>query len=358
MQYFLILTQSTHNKSVLMIKRALINRLKIDQKDKELKVIVWDLENIRIVGGDIVHRPKNSPINSITIPLSDIQMVIKRTWWPNKISKATNLCTALAESGVKMLNSLSLSEWCNSKILQYRTLENENVFPTSICFDKSFIAENAEMPAIAIAALITQEMSGNLAYPVIFKTDKGCRSKGVFLVESERGLIELIEYLKHQKYDGGILLQEFLKTNADSAISTYYRINIIDGKAQSAVCFEEMMWIDYEGYEDVKKLIVYDGDSRAVSLSEFDSVELGKVIDLCPSRNGVVGVDVVIANNRMYLLEFNAGPGINELVQVARTNPVDPVAAHAVLCFADAIAASCLKRITLSSQELIPTMTH
>ena len=235
----------------------------------------------------------------------------------------------------------------DSKILQYHTLPA--LFPHTVCFDKQFLLQIKNDPLDRAIEKIIDKIN-ILQFPMIFKTDEGCRGDGVYLVGSKQDLRNLLQKFMFElqsnsqsKFRNGFLLQEWVKTHANLDISNYFRINIINGKAQSSVQFQ-LKW-EKSDVNNYKKLADFkNAEDKPIDLAVFDSLQLKRVVSACPCQDGVIGADVLYDNeNKMHLLEYNDGPAVSAIVDLAqRNNPeINNSAIQQCFNFPDEIAKLC-----------------
>lgn len=351
-KYILIFTQDVSNKSVELIEAALARaQLNFDLRE-HYKILKWNVSNL-YVENDFLILKSHSNLISIRsrIPISDIALVIKRTWSPIR-ERALHICQILEKRNITILNGCEFIKWSHSKIDQYETLKFNNILPQTICFDRQFISNKSD--EIIIDATF-KKIENNLFFPMIFKTNKGSRATGVYLIESEYSLKELIKNhlteLKNNKmseFKDGFLLQEFIATHPNPSISNYYRINIVDGKAQSVVQFQ-LRWEKVKDFSYKKLVDFKEAMDKPVDLNFFNKNAIEKILYLCPCKNGVIGVDIVCdADNKIYLLEFNDGPIISAIVELAEKNNSDShEAVKKCLEFPGSLAKLCFDKIKL-----------
>ena len=360
-KYILILTQDLNNKSVEILKESL-QKQAVHSPEKDYKVLVWDVNKI-IVNNKYISLLSNSNRLNFQSPIliSDLALVIKRTWGPIR-TKALLICRALEQHGALILNGCEFIGWSHSKIRQYDTLKEWHIFPKTVCFDKQFILSMREKNVDDIVKTILQRISTQLNFPLVFKTDEGCRGDGVYLIESSEELKVLIKDIllessknKHSEFNNGFLLQEFIMTDAEKSISNYYRINLVNGRPQSAVQFQ-LKWEESNG-RPYQKLFDFDGaEDKPVSLEIFDPRRLKKIALACPCQNGVVGVDVACNSGEIWVLEYNDGPMISQIVESAeRYQKLQKYTEEVGNCanFPNAIANLCMNRIKFANRNTL-----
>lgn len=338
-QIILILTQALKNKSVEMLADSL------RESDKE--VLIWEVhpQTIKLSERGIQYTPSDKSA-SIFIDYDDLHLVIKRTWGPIR-DFALSVCKSLEEKHVAILNGCKFIEWSHSKIQQYLAFENTGIMPKSICLSADAIAKNYLIPAGELIDILNQLILEQLNYPVILKTDRGCRGDGIYLIDSKNALNELIQTEKFSKiFEGGVILQQFIETNLDREISNYYRINLVNMHPVSAVKFN-LIW-EVDPSSGVKRLIDADEiQDFPVSVSLFNNIN--KLIAACPYEHEVSGIDVVMdLNGNLLLLEFNDGPAISLITELGQRDlHHSERSSEAAQCanFGVMIAEACLEKI-------------
>lgn len=315
-KYILILTQALKNESVDLLERSLLDMQ--NKTDRKYTVLKWAIDKVTIKTDTITYD------SDVTLPISEIALAIKRTWGPIR-TKALLLCQQLEQQGVIILNGCQFIEWTHSKILQYQHLENEHLFPKSLCFNADSIETVTQDNYKKTVKKIMNDAEEHLRFPMVLKTNKGCRADGIFLLKTNHALEELLEELfismmatPSLEFREGFLLQEFILTHPNPSISNYFRLNIVNGKPQSAVQFQ-LKW-QPEGNHLYEKLVDFQGcEDKPINLTDLPISFITKVIQACPCKNGVVGVDLICYQNSRYLLEFNDGPAIALIIELAKT---------------------------------------
>lgn len=351
-KYILILTQDPNNQSVALLEKSL-KQAQTNLKEK-LEILNWDVSKTQMIGDDLCQLSYENFIGVRKIvKISDIALGIKRTWGPIR-KQAISICQKLEEKNVPILNGSRFIEWSHSKIDQYETLKNTALFPKTRCFGKEIMADIYTENVQNKIEQVISHVQGKLQFPLVLKTDKGCRADGVYLVRSIPVLKELLNELfmqiiknKTHEIKDGFLLQEFIVTHPNEQISNYYRINIVNGEPQSAVQFQ-LKWSMVKGFS-YEKLSDFEGhDDKPMDLSFFPKEDLESIVFRCPCKNGVVGADILYYNDEMYLLEFNDGPVISSIVELSNTEkPTEKnlKAIEACRDFPMTIASLCLNHI-------------
>lgn len=336
----IILTKDITNESVRLIAQ---NVLAI--KDGCLvQTLTLNKTKIDTVNQRIIY--ENPPFRR-TILFSDIACVIKRTWGPER-TEALEKCQKLEDAGVKIINGCNLIDWMHDKIKQYETLKDSNLFPQSICFDETWMKQKTLHDINDIISIANKA----LVYPMVFKTAQGCKTDGVFRADNEDALIALLtdrlnapQNTPIANIHRGFLLQQYISpTMTSDTISTYYRINIVNNKPQSAVQFQ-LEWINNtkELYYRLSENMP-DADDKPVDLSIFPEEALNQLIQAAPSTLEVIGIDVMLdRQGRLFLLEYNDGPLVSGVVELGKKFSQSATNAAAAACerFAQDIVVYC-----------------
>lgn len=347
MKYIVILTQEKDNVSVSMIAKELKSQLLTFADTQTFQVVIIVLDNVRVSADKLEYPASAYPtFHATQIPFTDIALVIKRTFGPAR-EKALAICKALESKQVPVLNGCDFIEWSHSKIRQYKDLENKKIIPKSVCFGNEYVQTSKIKNVFA-------EIDKKLTYPMVLKTSKGSRTDGVYLVESRAALTQLLEILfkvieenprsdKAYEIRSGFILQQYIGTgHTDKSLSVYYRVNIVDRQAQSAVQFV-LQW-QTEQDKLYKRLKDFDGQDKPVSLACFDKDQLAAIIDACPCDHGVVGADIILSD-KLYLLEYNDGPVVSAIVNLANQSYAELISEDArqqCAAFPVAIAKTCI----------------
>ena len=167
-KYILILTQAIQNKSIDLLKSAL--QQQIDLLHNDITLLVWEIQSEAIFfeNYSIQYRPNQGEI--ISVDFSDLLLVIKRTWGPIR-DLALSICHSLEENDVPILNGCQFISWSHSKIQQYLSMEKYHVIPHSIWIEPISSDNNSDT-----FEKINRAITDNFSYPVVIKTDRGCRS--------------------------------------------------------------------------------------------------------------------------------------------------------------------------------------
>jgi glutathione synthase/RimK-type ligase-like ATP-grasp enzyme len=361
---FLLLVQEKNNKSTQLLQEAFQSMLLHDSDDHRL--FVWEIQDIQFDGipfdDDTLIQQKPGTISDgkTTMAIQDFDLVMKRTHGPIR-KKGLAICKTLEESGVKIVNSCDMIEWTHSKIGQYQDLQlngDDWIFPATITYNaesiESLLKHSKEASDTLVDALL-ETVAPKLSFPFVLKKDKGCKADGVYLIDSKESFEDLVSK-DFDSLSKGFLLQEFLPSYDSSYISNYFRLNIVDGKIQSAVQFQ-LSWEPMDGSRALKLSDFTEADDRPVDLSIFPKESLQRILSACPYFPEVIGIDVMLCNGALYLLEYNDGPAVSIIVDLGKKflslsqDSTQIKSAQACLDFARAISQSCIKNVKSLSLE-------
>lgn len=338
--------------------------LKTQELCLKYKVTIWEVNKNRSaeVNGThlrMVYKTNDPKLKVVDdhILLSDIVLVIKRTWGDIR-EEVLKICKQLENRGIYIFGGCLWIEWSHSKITQYKTLADKLLFPKSIVFDTfdEDLAEHDDFDSRLDSIILR---AGNeLGFPLIVKTCKGNLGDGIYFLESEKALRKLLTFKEKEnteskdKFLEGIILQEFIKTHPDLSISNYYRINMIGRIPQSAVQFQ-LKWCDSLIYSEIKKLKSFaEAEEKPINLSFFNTEEIKHLVDALPYKEGVMGIDILVSEGKFFFLESNSGPSIPQIVKLGEKFKKedgllsdDRLAADQCVNFSDEIAQYCLRKI-------------
>ncbi len=349
-----ILTQQVDNASVQMIRAALSSTL----HGTPYKLHVVAVKTAELTQQGIKIALAHSLWQSSLIPFAEIALVMKRTWGPVR-SKALVLCRGLEKQGITVLNGCDYIELTHHKIAQYQHEKLHALFPRSVCFDAAFVATAKGMTDYGCAHVLQQIAEQGLCFPLVFKTSQGCRTDGVYRVDTVEELHQLLGGLflqltrnpVHSELTHGLLLQQFIQTDAsDIDLAEYYRINLVAGRAQSAMQFQLRWESTTGGYKKLREF--REAIDKPIELSFFSEHKLRALEEQCGCPEGVIGVDVLSQQDQFHVLEFNDGPAVSVIVDVAKKNlhAASQTATQACLDFPNAIAAAC-KQVLLAQLD-------
>lgn len=345
-KFIIILTQDVKNISVQQIENSLKKNI-----DSNYQVLICDVNNVGFSGNGLLLN--DSFFNSSSpIPFASIAFAITRTWSAIR-SKSLAVSQRLASHGVSIINGCEFIEWSHSKIKQFKTCSD--LFPKTVCFDAEFMKSTKDKKHDEIIQEVVATVDKNLQFPVVFKTDEGCRADGIFLVQTKSDLsLLMIKILSTppEESKNGFLLQEFIITNNNPFISNYYRVNLVGGHVQSAVQFQMLWRQNADGFYKLSDFP--DANDMPIDINEFPAEKLNAIICGCRGEIDCVGIDVVKdASGKLLLLEYNDGPVVSQIVSLGEkflTEPVCSEAAAACIAFPDKIAKRCVSELTKKKQ--------
>lgn len=310
----------------------------------------------------------DAPIESQRFPLNDIALVIKRTLGDANITFLA-IAEQLEAQGINILNGFELLNNSFSKINQYNLSRDPTIFPETLCIDNDFFRRrNMEQATDAekIQAIINEAQGmQTLTWPLVLKPAQGFRGQGILLIENSETLCNYLMQLENGTTKlqslliaDGLLLQNLVPTDEDINRSVYYRVNVVGGRAQSAVQFE-FVWAEAE-IPNARQLVIRRETERPINLNFFNRQDLERIIAGCNlSDDKVAGIDILFhrEENRIYFLELNTTPVIHTIVAhgetllnaAEHTWPADREAAQCCINFPQAIVQHCLALATLRS---------
>lgn len=336
----ILLLVQENSRCIELLTKAIQEKLTMNDS-----LYVWEIKNV------LFSDDKSSISNNghEQLLVKDISLVVKRTWGPSR-KHGLNICKSLEGMGVRILNGCGFIEWSHSKIQQYITLAQEHkadLFPKTVCVRsddiENFINKATEHD---LAKHILEKMHPDYKFPMVLKKNKGCRADGVYLIDSlntfQDLLVKDLESLRE-----GFLLQEYITSHVNDEISNYYRINVVSNKAQSAMQFQ-LVWKKNEDGAALKLVDFPESIQMPIDLKIFPEKRLQEIINACPYKQDVVGIDVMFNDGQMYLLEYNDGPAVGLIVDLGEKYlnskiPEELNAAKACYNFAEANADICLK---------------
>lgn len=325
----LLLVQDKNNRSIQLLVQAL--------EKKNADVLIWEIKDTELSSDKAVLSNGKE-----TLAIKDISLVVKRTWGPIR-EKGLALCQALETQGVNVLNGCHFIKWSHSKIQQYQTLDflkKADLFPETVCIDAEYMQNKTS------AKNLLEELHPDYTFPMVLKKDKGCRADGVYFIDC----LDTFEHLlanDAESLSKGFLLQRFISSHTYPHISNYFRLNVVDGKVQSAVQFQ-LKWQKPEKGKAQQLGEFKEAKEIPVDVSMFPERRLQDILAACPYRQDAVGIDVMFDGEQLYLLEYNDGPAISLVVDLGEkhlnSDKVDKKAAQACYDFAASIATLCVER--------------
>jgi len=180
---------------------------------------------------------------------------------------------------------------CTNKVYLADLLKNNKV-PTP----KTLILSNAQQDCAAYAA-------ANLGFPMVVKIPDGSFSRGVIRAEDEKGLKAALKTLFRQS--ALVLAQEYFYTEYD------WRIGVLGGRAIFA-CKYYMVEGHWQIYQHGENQQVDSGNSATLPTYEVPRNVIQAALNATRLiGNGLYGVDIKQAGNRVAVIEVNDNPNID-----------------------------------------------
>jgi RimK-like ATP-grasp domain len=354
MQTIVLLTEDNSNRSVNLIAQAIFNLCQDGGVSLTTMIIEKKEGDGLILNRDYLMTDTSNLFPTIIIPLKDIAFVMLRTW-TDKREPVITLSQELQNHGICIADS-ELMPWTLSKILQYRTLQNANIFPKSFCLDHDWMSSYKTKDKHEIIQQVTAEVN-KLHYPVIIKTSRGSRGTGVYRASTEAGLKEFLsDYLwgaistPEQTKRHGLIFQKFIPPNTSVTLdrSIYLRVNIVNNEICSVLQFE-LGWrplvLDEESkaYDKIEDQIA-DACDTPLNLEPSLINWYRNLQPLLPFSLGVVGLDIMMDEDGNYfLLEVNCGPIVSLIEELGEIHP-DTESGKACMKFSYQIASFCIQQ--------------
>ena len=202
------------------------------------------------------------------------------------------LTKSLEEAGMFMINRYVPMELCANK------------FTSSIALKKA----NINTPR---TALVTNEQSITIAmkeiggkYPVIAKTITGAEGIGVMKIESVESLTSVLQGL--WKHDAEVILQEFMDIEYD------VRTLVLDGQVFASMKRKQSIKGDFRTNKSL------GADYEPYDLSEEEK----KIVLRAAETSGCYfcGVDTIVNDGKIYVLEVNGSPGTGDSNEISYMN--------------------------------------
>ena len=202
------------------------------------------------------------------------------------------LTKSLEEAGMFMINRYVPMELCANK------------FTSSIALKKA----NISTPR---TALVTNEQSIDIAmkeiggkYPVIAKTITGAEGIGVMKIESVESLTSVLQGL--WKHDAEVILQEFMDIEYD------VRTLVLDGQVFASMKRKQSIKGDFRTNKSL------GADYEPYDLSEEEK----KIVLRAAETSGCYfcGVDTIVNDGKIYVLEVNGSPGTGDSNEISYMN--------------------------------------
>ena len=179
-----------------------------------------------------------------------------------------------------------------------------NKFTSSIALKKA----NINTPR---TALVTNEQSITIAmkeiggkYPVIAKTITGAEGIGVMKIESVESLTSVLQGL--WKHDAEVILQEFMDIEYD------VRTLVLDGQVFASMKRKQSIKGDFRTNKSL------GADYEPYDLSEEEK----KIVLRAEETSGCYfcGVDTIVNDGKIYVLEVNGSPGTGDSNEISYMN--------------------------------------
>jgi len=202
------------------------------------------------------------------------------------------LTKSLEEAGMFMINRYVPMELCANK------------FTSSIALKKA----NINTPR---TALVTNEQSITIAmkeiggkYPVIAKTITGAEGIGVMKIESVESLTSVLQGL--WKHNAEVILQEFMDIEYD------VRTLVLDGQVFASMKRKQSIKGDFRTNKSL------GADYEPYDLSEEEE----KIVLRAAETSGCYfcGVDTIVNDGKIYVLEVNGSPGTGDSNEISYMN--------------------------------------
>jgi len=202
------------------------------------------------------------------------------------------LTKSLEEAGMFMINRYVPMELCANK------------FTSSIALKKA----NINTPR---TALVTNEQSITIAmkeiggkYPVIAKTITGAEGIGVMKIESVESLTSVLQGL--WKHNAEVILQEFMDIEYD------VRTLVLDGQVFASMKRKQSIKGDFRTNKSL------GADYEPYDLSEEEK----KIVLRAAETSGCYfcGVDTIVNDGKIYVLEVNGSPGTGDSNEISYMN--------------------------------------
>ena len=324
----IILTETSKNESVQLIKRALEAQYSVhDFQAIVVEKQLMDKTQFDPTSGNLIV-PYLGYFGPRLIHASEIALVVVRTW-TDKRDPVIALSRALHDHGVPVLD-VDAVDWTLSKIAQYDSLQQHgHLFPDSVCFDAEWMQSNQGNSPISTIL----EQIRELGFPLVIKTSRGSRGTGVYRVSDETGLsVFLSDYfsdrlnIPKRTKEQGLIIQRYIppyESSLSLTQSVYFRVNVVEQKICSAVQFE-IHWENMvdKPYEKIN-IDTHEDNDRPILIDSELHAWYESMLPYFPYPLNVVGLDIIKgANGQYFLLEVNCGPNISDIEKLGHRFPL------------------------------------
>ena len=202
------------------------------------------------------------------------------------------LTKSLEEAGMFMINRYVPMELCANKFTSSIALKKANINTP-----RTALVTNEQSIDIAM-----KEIGGKL--PVIAKTITGAEGIGVMKIESKESLTSVLQGL--WKHNAEIILQEYMDIEYD------VRTLVLDGKIFAAMKRKQTTKDDFRTNKSL------GNDYEPYDLSE----EERKIVVKAAETSGCYwcGVDTIVNDGKIYVLEVNGSPGTGDSNEISYMN--------------------------------------
>ena len=212
----------------------------------------------------------------------------------------------------QLFNALILARYLydNGKIVLDEKLATDRVFPTKIPYTRTKNGVSVPDTVFTLGENVTKKYLKNAQYPLIIKSITGSKGRGVFLAQNYLEAKKIISENDQKRF----MFQEYIPTRFD------VRIFIVNGKIMGAMRRDAA-----DG--DFRSNIAQGGSSSIFDLSQRPDVSELALKAFKAANMEVAGVDIMINNEKLYVLEVNRAPqfkgfyaatGINVAVEIVK----------------------------------------
>lgn len=270
---------------------------------------------------------------NIAINVRNFDVVIKRTWGYTRL-QGLEYYRYFINYGVTGLNDPESIDLSHSKIQMHRFFKE-----IKLPIPETYVLDHSSLTSTDIDILLSkcQKAFGSL---FIVKGEAGTRGDSVRLIDMEQqGRENFWTFFKqyhHKNPDKGIILQEYIQTSTDKYHSHYWRLNLVNGSIQSAVCFKGK-------FDNTGKLTDVDEEDTPLPVTVEMEKAISPLIKHPYYSKGIWGVDMLHNIHQpeslgYSVLEINDGPNISLMTQIGKTAIYQDQAAAACGMFVKAYA--------------------